>query len=48
MKSATINLITKFLTTLAEHAPKLVPLLQVLAIIIGMGIIGLMIWKGKP
>ncbi|HEX7645304.1 MAG TPA: hypothetical protein VF472_24140 [Burkholderiaceae bacterium] len=48
MKTATINLITKMLSTIADLSPRLLPLLQVLAVIIALGVIGLMIWKGKP
>lgn len=48
MKTATVNLIAKFIAGLAEHAPKLVPLLQTLAVIAALLVIGLMVWKGKP
>lgn len=48
MKTVTLNVITKLLTLLGDVSPRLLPLLQVLAIIIGMSAIGLMIWKGKP
>lgn len=48
MKITTFNLIAKFLATLAEHAPKLVPLLQIVGVIIALSVIGLMVWKGKP
>ncbi len=48
MKTATVNLISKFIAGLADHAPKLVPLLQTLAVIAALVVIGLMVWKGKP
>lgn len=43
-----LNLITKTLAAVAELSPRLVPLFQVVAIIIGLAVIGLMVWKGKP
>ncbi len=48
MKSATVTLITKSLTALADISPRLVPLLQTIAVIAALGVIGLMVWKGKP
>ena len=48
MKSATINLITKSLTALADISPRLVPLLQTIAVIVALGVIGLMVWKSTP
>jgi hypothetical protein len=48
MKITTLNLITKFLTSLGEVSPRLIPLLQILAVILALGVIGLMVWKGKP
>jgi hypothetical protein len=47
MKTTTINSLTKLLTTLAEQGAKLLPVLQVIAIIIALVVIGLMVWKGK-
>jgi hypothetical protein len=46
MKATTVNLITKSLTALADISPRLVPLLQTLAVIIALVVIGLMVWKG--
>jgi hypothetical protein len=43
-----LNLITKTLTVVAELSPRLVPLFQVVAIIVGLAVIGLMVWKGRP
>lgn len=47
MKTISLKLITKVLTAAAELSPKLLPLLQVTAVIIGLVVIGLMVWKGK-
>ncbi|MGZ4823074.1 MAG: hypothetical protein ACXVZT_00565 [Terriglobales bacterium] len=48
MKATTINLITKSLAAIADISPKLLPLFQVIAVIVALGVIGLMVWKGKP
>ena len=47
MKATTISSLTKLLSALAEHASKLVPLLQIIAVIVALIVIGLMVWKGK-
>ncbi len=48
MKMISLNLITKTLTAVAELSPRLVPLFQVIAVLVGLVVIGLMVWKGKP
>jgi hypothetical protein len=47
MKTTTLNLITKTLTTLAELSPRLLPLFLVVGVIVGFGVLGLIVWKGK-
>lgn len=48
MKPPSLTLISKFIAVLAEHAHKLVPLLQILGVIAALAVIGLMVLKGKP
>ena len=47
MKTISLKALAKGLTAVAELSPKLVPLLQVTAVIVGLVVIGLMVWKGK-
>jgi hypothetical protein len=48
MKTISLNLITKTLAAIAELSPRLVPLFQVVAVIVGLVVIGMMVWKAKP
>lgn len=48
MNATSFNLITNSIVVLAENSESLVPLLQTVAVIIALAVIGLMVWKGKP
>lgn len=44
----TLDLITKALAAMADLSPRLIPLFQVVAVIVGLVVIGMMVWKGRP
>ncbi|CAE6826913.1 hypothetical protein [Paraburkholderia haematera] len=45
--SELINAITSCIVKLSDKANNLTPLLQTVAVIVGMVVIGLMVWKGN-
>jgi hypothetical protein len=48
MNATTFHLITDSLVVLAEHSTRLIPLLQTLAVIVALVVVGMAVWKGKP
>jgi hypothetical protein len=43
-----LTLVTLCIDKLSDRSSDLIPLLQTLAVIIALSVIGLMVWKGKP
>lgn len=48
MNATTFTLITNSLVVLADNSARLTPLLQTIAVIVALVVVGLMVWKGKP